>query len=137
MAVLVDRFHGADQQLAILQGDIVPGVHILLELLVDPARLMQLHIPAAPVQHRTVEVVLKNQFVILVREHIVHFGSASLQRFKDSVQIEGVHPGSRSKAEQQPESEHHSQRKRNQHTEQEGQQIDCGQQKCNRQIDQS
>ena len=73
LSVLVDCLDWTDQQSAVPQKDVLLRVHILLPFLVDPAWLMQLHIPAAPVQRQAVEAVLKNQAVSFVGEYIVHF----------------------------------------------------------------
>jgi len=65
-AVPVECFDRANQQLPVSESDIVPTVHIPLQLLVDPTRFVQLHVPVAPVQFGSIKPVLKNQIIALI-----------------------------------------------------------------------
>ena len=58
--------HRFEDQLAVLQIDVFRAVHIGLQLVVDPARLVQLDIPVLPVEGRSVERILPAKGISLV-----------------------------------------------------------------------
>ena len=79
--VLLHPLHRPEEQLSILYPDDLIVIHILLKLFVDPARRMEFHVPAGPVESRAVEIILKHQVIAFVRQCFLH----------------GVHPLSASK----------------------------------------